>query len=119
MSTPNSIAKELLNAVWNEDVTKAREALFLGASPDWIFNGYPILMHAIFTRNQDMVMLLIDHGASDLGKALGFALERGIGELVLPLMLLGIVPESYEVKAAFGPYPDRFAPLGYTHAHLS
>ncbi|MEG0841968.1 MAG: hypothetical protein RSF69_05495 [Erysipelotrichaceae bacterium] len=119
MSNTNKVAKELLNAVWNEDVTKAREALFLGASPNWIFNGYPILMHAIFTRNKDMVMLLIDHGARNLGEALGFALDRGIGELVLPLMMLGVVPKVAEVKEEFGPYPDRFAPLGYHQAHVS
>ena len=72
-----SMAKQLLNAVWNEDVKKARALIQKGADPNWIFNGYPLLIHAVFTRNQEMVMMLIEEGASQVSEALGFALDRG------------------------------------------
>lgn len=111
MSTPNKVASRLLDAVWNEDVMKARLTLSEGADPNWIFNGYPILMHAVFTRNQEMVMMLIDNGATQVSQALGFALDRGIGELVLPLMMLGISPKMENHRSCFGPYPSRYAPL--------
>lgn len=111
--TPNTLARHLLNAVWDENIDAARMALLEGADANWIFNGYPILFHAVFTRNQEMVMLLIDYGADQLGEALGFALEQGIGEMVLPLLTLGIVPKAISYREDFGPYPSRYAPLGY------
>ena len=58
-------------------------------------------------------MMLIDEGAKQQQEALGFALDRGIGELVMPLMMLGTVPKPPVVKVDFGPYPSRYAPLGY------
>lgn len=105
------LAKQLLNAVWNEDVRLARKLIRKGADPNWIYNGYPILIHAVFTRNEDMVMVLIKAGAVHVQEALGFALDRGIGELVFPLAFLGIVPKMEDVKEDYGPYPSRFAPL--------
>jgi hypothetical protein len=111
MGTEGSMAKQLLNAVWNEDVKKARALIQKGADPNWIFNGYPLLIHAVFTRNQEMVMMLIEEGASQVSEALGFALDRGVGEMVFPLAFLGIVPKIEEPKGNFGPYPARFAPL--------
>lgn len=109
------LAKELLNAVWNEDSRKLERVLREGADPNWIFNGYPILQHAIFTRNLDNVMLLIEYGAVNLEEALGFALDRGVGEMVFPLAYLGIVPKMEEVKEEFGPYPSRYSPLSYEY----
>lgn len=109
------LAKQLLNAVWDENVEQAMLVLEAGADPNWIFNGYPILLHAVFTRNQDMVMLLIEAGAVHLSQALGFALDRGIGEMVLPLAFLGIVPKEEEVKKDFGPYPSRYCPIDYVY----
>lgn len=106
-----SMAKQLLNAVWNEDVKKAKKLIQQGADPNWIFNGYPLLIHAVFTRNEEMVMMLINEGASQVREALGFALDRGVGELVFPLAFLGIVPKAGEPTGNFGPYPARFAPL--------
>ena len=70
---PSPLAKRLLNAVWDENVVAARMAIMDGADPNWIINGYPILMHAIFTRNVEMVMMLIDKGAVQISEALGFA----------------------------------------------
>lgn len=109
------LAKQLLNAVWDEDEAKVKRVLLEGADPNWIFNGYPILVHAVFTRNLETVMLLIRYGASQLSEALGFALDRGIGEMVLPLAFLGVVPKPVERLEYFGPYPSRYAPLDYPY----
>lgn len=108
----NKIAELLLNAVWEGSIPAAKEALLNGADPNWRFNGYPILVHAVYTRNIDMVTLLINYGANQKSEALGFALEHGIGELVLPLALQGVVPKAYE-STQFGPYPSRYAPMSY------
>jgi len=112
------LAKRLLNAVWDENVKEARKLIHCGADPNWIYNGYPLLVHAVFTRNEEMVMMLIEEGASQVQEALGFALDRGIGELVLPLAFLGIVPKMEEPKGNFGPYPSRFAPLDMNYPIL-
>ena len=112
------LAKRLLNAVWDEDVVMAHRLILKGADPNWIYNGYPILVHAVFTRNEDMVMMLIKAGASQVREALGFALDRGIGELVMPLALLGIVPKAVEADDKFGPYPLRYSPLDLNYPIL-
>lgn len=111
MMNERKLAKYLLNAVWEEDVAKAKRAMIAGADPNWIFNGYPILIHAVYTKNIEMVMLLIAHGATQKSEALGFALDRGIGEMVMPLALMGIVPCELSIKEEFGLYPNRYAPL--------
>lgn len=108
------LAKHLLNAVWEEDVEMVDVAISAGGDPSWIFNGYPLLFHAVFTRNWEIVQHLIDAGATQVGEALGFALDRGIGEMVMPLAFLGVIPKAAEVKKEFGPYPSRYCPLGYT-----
>ncbi len=105
------MAKRLLNAVWDENVVLARRLIQGGADPNWIYNGYPLLVHAVFTRNEQMVMMLIEEGATQKCEALGFALDRGIGEMVFPLAFLGIVPKIEEPSRRFGPYPSRYAPL--------
>lgn len=115
MKNEKTLAKQLLNAVWDEDSAKVKRVLLEGADPNWIFNGYPILLHAVFTRNQEMVLLLIHHGASQLSEALGFALDRGIGEMVRTLAFLGIVPKPIDTIEEFGPYPARYAPLDYRY----
>lgn len=115
MISNRTLATQLLNAVWDENVEMAELVIAAGADPNWIFNGYPILLHAVFTRNHDMVMLLIDSGASQVQEALGFALDRGIGEMVLPLAFLGIVPKVEKVKKDFGPYPSRYCPIDYEY----
>ncbi len=109
--TENKLAKKLLNAVWEEDLTAAELAIYEGADPSWIFNGYPLLIHAVFTRNEAMVTLLIEHGANQCAEALGFALEQGIGCVVGALAYRGIIPKTYETPEAFGPLPHRYAPL--------
>ena len=113
MLEERALAKQLLNAVWDENVELAELVLAAGAQPNWIFNGYPILLHAVFTRNVDMVMLLIQEGAQQVQEALGFALDRGIGEMIMPLAFLGIVPKAQPVKKVFGPYPSRYCPIDY------
>lgn len=105
------LAKQLLNAVWDEDVHRARKCITRGANPNWVYNGYPILLHAVFTCNQQMVMMLIEEGAQQVDEALGFALDRGIGEMVAPLAYLGTIPKASEHKINFGPYPSRYAPM--------
>ncbi len=112
------LAKRLLNAVWDENVSEARKLIRRGADPNWIYNGYPLLVHAVFTRNKDMVMMLIEEGATQAEEALGFALDRGIGELVFPLAFMGIVPKMEEPIGNFGPYPSRFAPLDVNYPIL-
>lgn len=112
------LAKLLLNAVWDEDVNRARKLIRRGADPNWIYNGYPLLIHAVFTRNEDMAMMLIHEGATQVEEALGFALDRGIGELVFPLAFMGVVPKVEEPKGNFGPYPSRFAPLDMNYPIL-
>lgn len=104
------LAKELLNAVWEEDSARVKSVILKGADPSWIFNGYPILIHAVYLRNAEITMMLINHGAVQVSEALGFALEQGIGEMVLPLAFKGIVPKTIKVKEGFGIYPSRFAP---------
>ena len=44
MNAEKRLAMDLLDAVWKEDVQKVEYCLQLGASPSWVFNGYPILM---------------------------------------------------------------------------
>lgn len=113
-----SMPKQLLNAVWNEDEAELRCLLERGADPNWIFNGYPILMHAVSTRNKYCVMTLIEFGAVHVQEALGFALDRGIGELVLPLAFLGIVPKPQDVVEEYGPYPLRYCPLDMDYSSI-
>ncbi|MEG0274476.1 hypothetical protein [Amedibacillus sp. YH-ame10] len=115
MINERTLAKQLLNAVWDENVELATIVLEAGADPNWIFNGYPILLHAVFTCNKEMVMTLIEAGATQVEEALGFALDRGIGEMVFPLAFLGIVPKAEKVKKVFGPYPSRYCPLDYVY----
>lgn len=108
MNAETKIAMNLLDAVWREDVAEVKRCLELGASPSWVFNGYPILLHAISIGNVEIVNILIDAGAIQKGEAFGFALERGIGYMIKPLMLRGIVPKHFEPKDGFGFYPQRF-----------
>ncbi len=105
------LAHLLLNAVWEEDVAMAKRVLLQGGDPSWRFNGYPILVHAVYTRNIEMVTLLVNHGALQIDEALGFALEHSIGEVIIPLALEGAVPKVSE-NELFGPYPSRYAPMG-------
>lgn len=107
----NKLAKQLLNAVWEEDLQAAKTAIDQGADPNWIFNGYPLLIHAVFTANDKMVMLLVREGATQTSEALGFALEHGIGECVWPLVFMGIVPKVCPSNRLFGSIPNRYAPI--------
>ncbi len=108
MNAETKIAMNLLDAVWREDADEVKRCLELGASPSWVFNGYPILLHAISIGNIEIANILIDAGAIQKGEAFGFALERGIGYMIKPLMLRGIVPKHFEPKDGFGFYPQRF-----------
>lgn len=111
------LAKELLNAVYEEDIKGVENILKLGADASWIFNGYPILIHAVYLENEEIAMCLIKNGAVQVREALGFALEQGIGSMVCPLAFMGITPKALEPKQLFGEIPSRFAPtsLSYTH----
>lgn len=108
MNAEKRLAMDLLDAVWKEDVQGVENCLELGASPSWVFNGYPILMHAISIGKEEIVNILIDAGAIQKQEALGFALERGIGQMIRPLVFRGIVPKHFEPKKGFGYYPQRF-----------
>lgn len=107
------LAKELLNAVWNEDYERVEDLMQLGADPNWVFNGFPILLHAVVVRNADVVSLLIDYGAVDKEEALGFALENGIGEVIGVLVKGNTIPRHFESKKGFGDIPSRYCPLGH------
>ena len=109
MNEERKIALALLNAVWNEDIEKVRLFIEQGANPSWIFNGYPLLIHAITLGNEELVRLLLDAGAKQKQEALGFALERGIGKMIRLLMFEGILPKHFEPREGFGSYPQRFA----------
>ena len=113
MNAEKRLAMDLLDAVWKEDVQGVENCLELGASPSWVFNGYPILMHAISIGNEEIVNILIDAGAIQKQEALGFALERGIGQMIRPLVFRGIVPKHFEPKKGFGYYPQRFCSTHY------
>ena len=63
MINERKMAKELLNAVWNKETERIKELLDFGADPNWIFNGYPILLHAVYTRNVDAVLAFLEAGA--------------------------------------------------------
>ena len=104
------LAKELMNAIWEEDVKRVEQILLLGASPSWIINGYPALIHAVYLENQEIVKTLIKFGAIQVSEALGFALDRGIGSMVCMLAYMGIIPKEMKVRDCFGIYPARFAP---------
>lgn len=116
MINERKMANEMLNAVWDEDNVKLEELLEYGADPNWYFNGYPILLHAVMNRNKEGMLLLIKHGALQVEEALGFALERGIGEVIAPLAFLGIIPKECKKNKMFGPFPARYAPLDYPRA---
>lgn len=107
------LAKELLNAVWKEDLTLLSDILMQGANPSWVFNGYPILVHAVLMENEELVKVLVQAGAKQTGEALGFALEKGLGTMVLPLAYMGIVPKKMNTSKIFGEYPHRYAPLTF------
>lgn len=109
MNAQRKIAMSLLNAVWNEDATKVKDTLRLGADPSWIFNGYPILIHAVCVGNEEIVNILIAAGAVQTSEAFGFALERGIGRMIRLLLYKGILPKHFEPREGFGYYPQRFA----------
>ncbi len=109
--TENKLATRLFNAVWNGDLEVVKQALHSGADANWIYNGYPLLIHAVFTGNKEMVSLLIDEGATQCAEALGFALENGIGSVISVLAYRGIVPKTCERSKAFGSLPHRYAPL--------
>ena len=113
MINEKKMAKELLNAVWNEDVDRLEDLLAFGADPNWRFNGFPILLHAVYTENVDAVEVLLQAGALGIEEALGFALEQGIGNVVVALANKGIVPKYYEANEVFGTHPSRYSPLGY------
>ena len=109
------LAKELVNALWAEDVEGVEKALKMGADPSWIVNGYPVLIHAVYLENQKIVMKLIEYGALQVSEALGFALDRGIGSMVCMLAYMGVVPKEVKVKHCFGMYPARFAPTSIAY----
>ena len=109
------LAKELVNAVWEEDAKRVEQALILGANPSWIVNGYPILIHAVYLENKEIVKLLIEYGAMQVSEAMGFALDRCIGSMVCMLAYMGVVPKEIKVKHCFGIYPARFAPTSIAY----
>ena len=109
------LAKELMNAVWEEDAERVEKALQYGASPSWIVNGYPMLIHAVYLENQEIVRILIEYGALQTSESLGFALDRGIGSMVCLLAYMGIVPKEVKVRHCFGMYPARFAPTSIAY----
>ena len=109
MNAQTKLAIGFLNAVYQEDLKSVMEYLEWGASPSWVFNGFPILMHAINLGNEEIVECLLDAGASQQQEAFGFALERGIGECIPSLYYRGIVPKHFEPRPGFGLFPQQYS----------
>ena len=109
MNAEKRLAMDLLDAVWKEDVQGVENCLELGASPSWVFNGYPILMHAISIGNEEIVNILIDAGAIQKQEALGFALERGIGQMIRHLYFVVLFLNILNQKKALATIPKDFA----------
>ena len=105
--TKHDLGKLLLDGVWDENISKVKYAIGHGANVNWIINGYPILLHAVFTRNKTMVSFLISKGAKQIDEALGFALDRALGDMVRVLMFEGHAPTFVEREHNYGPYPRR------------
>lgn len=115
MMKANKLAKRLLNAVYDDQIAEVEKAIQEGANPSWIFNGYPILFHAIYLEHKEIAMLLIRKGALQCEEAMGFALEMGLGDMVLPMAILGIQPKAYHPSSTFGDLPLRFAATSIAH----
>ena len=113
MINERKMASEMRNAVWDDDVVKLEDLLQYGADPNWVFNGYPILIHAVYIRNLEIVIALVKAGAKGLEEALGFALDRGIGDMIAPFAYMGIIPKHRKESVDFGRYPARYAPINY------
>lgn len=109
MKIQQQLANTILEAIWNEDVDGIHQAVKMGANPSWIVNGYPLLIHAVCTANPRVLTALLDEGAIQSAEALGFALEKGIGQVIKPLLYRGIVPKPFQPRQGFGDYPHRFA----------
>ncbi|WP_416324729.1 ankyrin repeat domain-containing protein [[Eubacterium] hominis] len=113
MVNERRLARELLNAVYDKDLERAEELLDFGADANWIFNGYPILHHAVCKKDRRMVKLLIERGAVQIDSALAFAQDRGLTGMVLLLHRYGASPKHEYMNVAFGYYPNRYAPIDY------
>ncbi len=112
------LATELLDGVWEGDLVKVAWAIEDGADPNWVFNGYPILIHAVYLQDLDMVNLLIESGASQMSEALGFALQYALGDMVWPLIEKGVLPKKVDVdNNRFGGKPSRFLADWVRNAH--
>ncbi|MBQ0066347.1 MAG: ankyrin repeat domain-containing protein [Firmicutes bacterium] len=109
MDGQKRLAIKFLNYVYQENIPMIRECIKEGASPSWIFNGFPILVHAVNLGNKKIVKLLIDEGADQLQEAFGFALEREIGEVIPMLYYRGIVPKRCLPRPGFGAFPQQYA----------
>lgn len=109
------MVNEMLNAIYLEEVELLEALLDLGADPNWIVNGFPLIMHAVYVRNRDLVYVLVASGAQMLEEALGFALEQGIGEMIKPFVMMNVSPKPYIYKKEFGPIPSRFSPINYIY----
>lgn len=103
------LANELLNGVWQENINKVKWALEDGANPNWIFNGYPILLHAVYLDNKEIVECLINAGATQLSEALALALDEAIGDMILYFFEMGVLPKVFETnESIFGDHPNRY-----------
>lgn len=112
-----ALAKNLLNGVWEGDYEFVKETLMQGADPSWVFNGYPILIHAIYLQEVAIAQILISYGAIQLEEALGFALEHGYGQIIISLAYLGVIPKECKKSYIFGEFPARYAPTSISVSH--
>lgn len=91
MDPPNAIPpiqQQLLNAVWEDDVTTTKELIEQGADPSFYVPGVttPLIIAAIM-RNTDMIRLLLDKGA-DVNAWNEFD-QMPLGVLVSPFYFMG------------------------------
>lgn len=109
------MVKEMLNAIYLEEVELLDALLDLGADPNWIVNGFPLIIHAVNLRNRELVNLLVLSGAQMLEEALGFALEQGIGEVIMLFVMMNVSPKPYTYHHEFGSIPSRYTPINYVY----
>lgn len=89
------LAKELLQAVYQDDLWKAKKCLEAGADVNWLVNGFPYIFHAVENDSQAMMLLFVDYGATHVHEVMFYALKRGKFKLAITLLLEGYYPKYF------------------------
>ncbi|MGL5541019.1 MAG: ankyrin repeat domain-containing protein [Erysipelotrichaceae bacterium] len=95
------LAKKVLKAVWEEDLWLVTKLVRVGADPNWLYNGYPLIFHAIEKKNAGLVMLLVDLQSQYLDQALWFAIKKRQFKIAYFLFSKGALPRCFEQEVTF------------------